>query len=123
MKNLVFTAVLVLSWASASMACSMSCCTGKQKCCCEEQTTSPVAMPNSANIDISGCTCQESAPQPFAEEQVVYIPGNNPSSKQTGAVAEMPHAATQLTDDFSLSIKYSRFKSFHSPAISPPLRI
>lgn len=132
MKNFGLTILLLLSLATASAACSMSCCAGKTQCCCSSKS-GPV--PHSQKPDgffrthqhdassASGCTCGENTPQPFTESHTVTIPSSNSSLKDGNqAVSGFKNIRLSI-NDFTFDANRSPPNGHNGLTIPIPLRI
>lgn len=132
MKILGFAIILLLSLASASTACSKSCCAGKTKCCCSTKS-SPV--PHSQKTDgfsqthqsaatkASGCSCGENAPQPFAESHAVAMPQSSPSPKNGVPIVSIFKNTRLSIGNFSFNADHSPPNGHNDLTIPIPLRI
>lgn len=132
MKSLGLTIVLLLSLASASAACTMSCCAGKTQCCCSNKSG---PIPNSQKTDgffhtqqhadskASGCTCRENAPQPFTESHTVTIASSNPVFKVGNQVVTGFKNILLSNNDFSFGAGHSPPNGHTGLTIPIPLRI
>lgn len=132
MKILGFAIVLLLSLASASTACSKSCCAENRQCCCSsksvrishsQKTDCFSHIHQHATTNANGCSCGENAPQPFTESHAVAIPQSSPSPKNC-------NLAVSIFKNTRLSIGNFTFNADHSPphghnglTIPIPLRI
>jgi hypothetical protein len=130
--------VFLISWVSASSACSMECCKGKVKCCCHMAAPSPNTsvtpqnptltpprfdVQNQTCGNIGQCNCRENIPQPLSAEQAINVPLRNPSPKQDNFVFASIPAPGRVASIGAISPHYAHLQSGYCPIATVFLRI
>jgi len=130
--------VFLVSWVSASSACSMECCEGKPKCCCHMAAPLPntSATPQNPTLtapcfdvqnqtcgNIGQCNCHENIPQPLSAELAINVTLRNPSPKQDNFVFAAISATDRIVCIGVISPHYAHLQSWFFPIASIPLRI